>query len=52
MPLSACNITLGNWVSLLCTGAEASASAFLLDGGEGTEGENFDGLDILVKAVC
>ena len=44
MALSACNATLGNWVSLLCTGAEASASASLLGGGrEGTEGGKNDG---------
>jgi hypothetical protein len=50
MPLSACNTTLGNWVSLLSTGAEASDSAFLL-GSEGSEGGKFDE-SAVVKAVC
>ena len=51
MPLSACNTTLGNWVSLLCAGAEATASAFLLGGGEASEGGKIEESTV-VKAVC
>jgi hypothetical protein len=51
MPLSACNTTLGNWGLLFCTGAEASASAFLLSSGEGSEGGKIEE-STAVKAVC